>query len=127
MLTRNMVIHTTHQDFIVFLYVHMSQADDSYDPNEMAIIKSKMKKLFPAGTDIEQKLYLTIRAYNAFDRSKLNDLLKDSIEHFGSAGAFNPAVHADLKDIIEADGQVKADETRSLDRLRAIIDQHAVV
>jgi hypothetical protein len=121
-----MIIHKTLQDFIVFLYVHISQADNSYDPNEMAIIKSKMKHLFPAGTDIEQKLYMTIREYNTFDRSKLNDLFKGSIEHFGKEGALTNAVHSDLNDIIMADGKVKADETRSLDRLRSIIDQHVV-
>ena len=122
-----MIIHKTLQDFIVFLYVHISQADDSYDPNEMSIIKTKMKRLFPEGTDLEQKLYMTIREYNTFDRSKLNELFKGSIEHFGKEGALDTAIHADLNDIIMADGKVKADETRSLDRLRNIIDQHAVV
>ncbi|MEJ1240209.1 TerB family tellurite resistance protein [Chryseolinea sp. T2] len=121
-----MVIHKTLQDFIVFLYVHISQADNSYDPNEMALIKAKMKKLYPAATDIEQKLYTTIREYNTYDRAKLNDLFKQSIEHFGKEGALESTVHADLNDIILADGKVKADETRSLDRLRSIIDQHAV-
>jgi hypothetical protein len=122
-----MIIHKTLQDFIVFLYVHISQADNSYDPNEMAIIKAKMKHLFPADTDIEQKLYMTIREYNTFDRSKLNELFKGSVEHFGKEGTLKETIHADLNDIIMADGKVKADETRSLDRLRSIIDQHSAV
>lgn len=121
-----MIIHKTLQDFIVFLYVHISQADNAYDPNEMALIKSKMKKLYPADTDIEQKLYSTIREYNTFDRSKLTELFRQSVEHFGKEGALESTVHADLNDIILADGKVKADETRSLDRLRNIIDQHAL-
>lgn len=122
-----MIIHKTLQDFIVFLYVHISQADNNYDPNEMTLIKSKMKRLFAADTDIEQKLYMTIREYNAFDRSRLGELFKASIEHFGKTGALEAAVHEDLNDIILADGKVKADETRSLDRLRTLIDQYAVV
>lgn len=121
-----MIIHKTLQDFIVFLYVHISQADNAYDPNEMALIKAKMKKLYPAETDIEQKLYTTIREYNTFDRSKLNDFFKTSIAHFGKEGALDATVHADLNDIILADGKVRADETRSLDKLRNIIDQHAL-
>jgi uncharacterized tellurite resistance protein B-like protein len=121
-----MIIHKTLQDFIVFLYIHISQADNNYDPNEIATIKSKMKYLFPTGTDIEQKLYITIRQYNTFDRSKLNDLFKASVEHFGREGTLDPGVFADLNEIVLADGKVKADETRSLDKLRNIIDQHAV-
>lgn len=122
-----MIIHKTLQDFIVFLYVHISQADNNYDPNEMATIKSKMKRLFSDGTDIEQKLYMAIREYNTFDRAKLNDLFKSSIEHFGREGALDNTFQDDLNDIILSDGKVKADETRTLDRLRSILDQHAVV
>jgi len=121
-----MIIHKTLQDFIVFLYVHISQADNAYDPNEMALIKSKMRHLYPSDTDIEQKLYLTIREYNAFDRSKLTDLFKSSVEHFGKDGSLDATVREDLNDIIMADGKVKAEETSSLDRLRNIID-HALV
>jgi len=51
-----MVIHANLPDFILFLYVHMSRADDSYDPTEMAAIKSKMNNLFSKGTDLEKKL-----------------------------------------------------------------------
>lgn len=121
-----MIIHKTLQDFIVFLYVHISQADNTYDPKEMATIKSKMKRLFPAGTDIEQKLYTTIRDYNTFDRAKLGDLFRSSIEQFGKEGALDSAFHDDLNDIILADGKIKADETRTLDRLRNLLDQHVV-
>ena len=41
-----MVIHSTFKDFILFLYVHMSRADENYDPNEMATIKNKIGGLF---------------------------------------------------------------------------------
>ena len=37
-----MLLHATFPDFILFLYVHMSLADSSYDPSEMAAIKTKM-------------------------------------------------------------------------------------
>ncbi len=79
-----MVIHANLPDFILFLYVHMSRADDSYDPTEMAAIKNKMNSLFSKGTDLEKKLYVTIREYNSFDKNKLTELLSDSIQHFSN-------------------------------------------
>lgn len=119
-----MIIHDNLQDFILFLYVHISQADDNYDPNELATIKSKMKYLFPSGTDLEAKLYQGIRQYNTFDRAKLNELFKASVSHFGKDGSLDPGVFSDLNDIVMADGKVRADETRTLDKLRSILDQH---
>ena len=70
-----MVIHSTFKDFILFLYVHMSQADENYDPNEMATIKKKIGGLFEKDTDIEKKLYMAIREYNSFDRFEITDFV----------------------------------------------------
>ena len=69
-----MVIHDSFPDFLLFVYVHMSEADHNYDPKEMALIKKKMHALFPEGTDLEKKLYRAIRDYNNFDKSRLDAL-----------------------------------------------------
>jgi hypothetical protein len=120
-----MVIHATFPDFILFLYVHMSRADDSYDPLELASIKSKMGLLFSEGTDLERKLYLTIREYNSFDKTKLMDLFANSIKHFNEKSSVSSHVFKDLSEIIEADGKVDQSETKALEALKRIIDNHA--
>lgn len=116
-----MVIHTTFADFILFLYVHISQADKTYDPAELGVIKSKMSALFPDGTDLEKKLYNAIRQYNSFDKSQLNTLFEDTIRHFNRKEALQN-VYADVQDIIRADGKVEASETNALEALKQIID-----
>jgi uncharacterized tellurite resistance protein B-like protein len=120
-----MVIHATLQDFILFLYVHMSRADDSYDPSEMAAIKSKMNGLFAEGTDLERKLYVTIREYNSFDKTKLTELLSDSITHFSNDATADPQLFADLKEIIQADGKVDQSEMNALEALKRMIDHRS--
>ena len=118
-----MVIHATFSDFILFLYVHMSRADDSYDPTEMAAIKSKMSNLFSSNTDLEKKLYLTIREYNSFDKNKLTELFADSIQHFSKKSPVDAHLYNDLREIIQADGKVDQSETSALEILKRIIDQ----
>ncbi|HYG20159.1 MAG TPA: TerB family tellurite resistance protein [Ohtaekwangia sp.] len=114
-----MVIHNSYPDFILFLYVHLSHADNSYDPAEMAAIKEKMKKLFPEGTDFEKKLYGALRQYNSFDRSKLAELFKSSFQHFNEVPS---NVVSDMREIISADGHVNPSETQALETLRQMID-----
>ena len=123
----SMLLHKTFSDFILFLYVHMSHADDSYDPNELAAIKSKMKSLFPEGTDIERKLYAALREYNALDRSLLSGVIEESFRHFsGDPGAtVSNDMYADLYEIIQADGKVDQSETKALEALKKVIDHHA--
>jgi hypothetical protein len=118
-----MVIHKSFQDFILFLYVHMSQADESYDPNELATIKKKIEGLFPTQTDVERKLYTSIREYNSFDKSKLTDLFEATFKHFnGDETVLKNNFYTDLNEIILADGKVMDAEAKALNALQSIID-----
>lgn len=118
-----MILHSSFPDFILFLYVHLSHADSSYDPAELAAIKEKMKKLFPADTDFEKKLYGTLREYNSFDKSNMSELLRDSFEHFNKTQQMSPgAVFDDMHEIIKADGKIIASETSALETLKQFID-----
>ena len=118
-----MVIHASFKDFILFLYVHMSRADENYDPNEMSIIKKKIEGLLDKGADIEQKLYTAIREYNSYDKSKLSALFQASFKHFSDdKSVAKNSFYNDLNEIILADGKVDVTETRALDALKEIIE-----
>jgi len=118
-----MVIHSSFKDFILFLYVHMSRADENYDPTEMAIIKKKIEGLLDKGADIEQKLYTAIREYNSFDKSKLPDLFQGTFKHFSDdKSVMKNSFYDDLNEIIQADGKVHDMETRALQALKEIIN-----
>ncbi|HEY9005669.1 tellurite resistance TerB family protein [Ohtaekwangia sp.] len=118
-----MIIHSSFPDFVVFLYVHLSQADSSYDPAELAAIKGKMATLYPTGTDIERKLYTAIREYNSFDKAKLADLFQKTVQHFGQEQQLHQNRLFDaMHDIVRADGKVEQSETRALETLKQLID-----
>ena len=121
-----MVIHKSFKDFILFLYVHMSRADENYDPHELATIKKKMEGLFTSHTDVERKLYTTIREYNSFDRSKLSGLFEATFKHFDQdTSVMKNNFYKDLNEIIMADGKVDDAETKALKALQGIIDLNA--
>jgi uncharacterized tellurite resistance protein B-like protein len=118
-----MVLHTTFPDFVLFLYVHISHVDSAYDPAELKLIKEKMARLFPGGTDMEKKLYTALREYNKFDKSQIADLIKDSFQHFSEVKSSQKSkVYTDIHDIIKADGKVDSSEARALDALRELIE-----
>jgi uncharacterized tellurite resistance protein B-like protein len=118
-----MVIHSSFKDFILFLYVHMSRADGNYDPKEMATIKTKIGGLFEKEADAERKLYIAIRQYNSFDKSKLTELFEATFKHFGEdTSVLKSNFYSDLNEIILADGKVLHSETKALEALKGIID-----
>lgn len=118
-----MVIHSSFRDFILFLYVHISQADENYDPDEMAIIKKKIESLFEKDTDIEKKLYAAIREYNVFDKSKLTELFEATFKQFSQdTSVLRKNFYSDLNEIVLADGKVVDAEIKALEALKALID-----
>jgi uncharacterized tellurite resistance protein B-like protein len=120
-----MVIHNSFPDFLLFLYVHMSEVDHEYDPAEMALIKVKMSNLFPKGTDLEQKLYRTIRDYNNFDKSQLTPLFRDTFSKFHDEGArLKENLFQDIQEIAKADGDLNPSESKALDALKQIIESN---
>jgi uncharacterized tellurite resistance protein B-like protein len=118
-----MVIHSSFEDFILFLYVHISRADSNYDPKEMDVIQEKMKGLYPTKTDFDKKLYATLREYKNFEKSKLPELFDNTLKHF-KADKNKEKILADLSDIIHADGKVQDSETNALNALKHTINQN---
>jgi hypothetical protein len=89
----------------------------------MKVIQEKMTRLFPKDTDLEKKLYNTIREYNGFDKSQMETLIRDSFLHFNDVKFTQKyKVYSDIYDIINADGKVEDSETAALDVLRQIIE-----
>jgi uncharacterized tellurite resistance protein B-like protein len=119
-----MVIHSSFSDFVLFLYVHVAHIDNTYDPKEIALIKSKMKGLFPDETDLEKKLYQTIRDYNRFDRSNMAQLCSDTLDHFKDDKETSKSrLYSDVQDIINADGKIEDQETEVFRRIKKMIDE----
>ncbi len=118
-----MIIHSDFKDFILFLYVHISRADENYDPDEMQTIKKKIEGLVGKDADIEKKLYIAIREYNSFDKTKLTALFNDSFKHFSNnENVLKSNFYNDLNEIILADGKVQDAETKALSALKEIIE-----
>jgi hypothetical protein len=120
-----MVIHSSFEDFLLFLYVHISQSDNAYDPKELKVIQEKMKDLYPSEVDFEKKMYTTLRAYNTFDRSKMPELTESSLKHFRTNNADKKLkIITDLLDIINADGKVEDNERAALNALNKTINSY---
>jgi uncharacterized tellurite resistance protein B-like protein len=124
-----MVIHNNFKDFVLFLYVHMAHADGEFHESEIVLVRDKMVKLFhPEEVDIDAKLKEALKQYDAFDKSQLKSLFRDSFDHFNTIKfAQKYKVYSDMYDIIHADGKIDESETKALQELKEIIDINSEV
>ncbi len=123
-----MVIHDTFADFVLFLYIHMAHADGEYHPAEKEVIVGRIPKLFPTDNDVAGRLARAEKQYTTVDKSKLDDIIKDTFKHFSTVKfAQKYKVYTDMYEIIHADGKVEESESRALNQLKSIIEMGVVM
>jgi uncharacterized tellurite resistance protein B-like protein len=107
----------------------MAHADGEFHELELSLVKDKMTKLFhPEEVDLDSRLNEAINQYNAFDKTQLRILYRDTFDHFPNVKfAQKYKVYADLYDVINADGKIDESETKALNELKEIIDISAEV
>ena len=119
-----MVIHDNFADFIVFLYIHMSHADNEYHVKEQDMVKVKMKRLFPDTTNapMTAKYEKALSQYKLVKKEDVIVVIRDSFKHFNSVKpTLKYKVLSDLFDLISADGRIDERETTTVEELKEIM------
>jgi uncharacterized tellurite resistance protein B-like protein len=118
-----MVKHRNFQDFVLFLYLHMAHADGTMHSQEETVVREKMTKLFPEGTDLNQAFESALSNYRETKKEDIPALIRETFESFKEVKfSVKYKVYTDMYDIINADGKVEELETSALDLLRNVID-----
>ena len=123
-----MVLHSQFQDFVLFLYVHMSMSDGTMHSSEEQVILTKMAKLFPDESDLKKKLQLVLTEYRILDPAMTMPVIRESFKHFDKVTfAQKYKIYADMYDIVNADGKVEEPEKQALTDLKEIIDMNSQI
>lgn len=107
------------EDFAILILVHMATVDGSLHPTEMDTIADRIQKLFPQISNVKEKMFQIsesiVRKGKEFSEkviedgaAKLNVLTTDQKKE----------LYVMLFDIINADGRVNQEETRTLRLLK---------
>jgi uncharacterized tellurite resistance protein B-like protein len=118
-----MIIHKTHKDFIVYLYMHIAYADGEFHAMERHMIHKKISALFPYHNNHYHLIDLQEEAYLAFAPELVKDIITKSFTHFKELNfSLRYKIYMDLHDIVYADGKVLESEIRAVNELRRIIN-----
>ncbi|MBL7860582.1 MAG: TerB family tellurite resistance protein [Cyclobacteriaceae bacterium] len=118
-----MVIHKTFSDFVLYLYVHIANADGALHDDEQRVVLEKMDKHFPLEGDHKRRFDETVMAYKKMVNVDHHQIIKDSFNHFDHIKfSQRYKIYADMYDIIHADGKVSEAETKAVNELKEIID-----
>jgi len=112
------------KEFTLFLYIYIADSDDFIHETEVEVIKKKIPKLFP-NTDAEKVYQEALKKFRAFKKEEVDKIIHSNFkEHQEKSFTSKYKIFTDLYDIIVADGVLDERETRSIQKLKDIIDQN---
>ncbi len=112
----------TQEEFILFLFLHIANADFSVGQSEIDVILTKMEDIFPVELDIHE-LFISMKDY--YDKLENADIERVIVENFKKfkLGLSNTdRILNDIYEIITADGIIQETETAAIDKIRSLID-----
>jgi len=115
----------TFDDFTLFLYIYMANADGYIDQTEIDVIVEKIKKTQPGKPDPLKTYHMARLHFFSFTEEDVDQVILKNFLHFKETSFSRKyKIFVDLYDIIMADGVVDEGENRSLLKLKGIIDQN---
>ena len=111
-------------EFTLFLYIYIADSDGFIHETEIEVIKKKIPKLFPK-TDAEKVYQEALKKFRAFNKEEIEKVIHSNFkEHQKKSFTSKYKIFTDLYDIIIADGVLDERESRSIQKLKDIIDQN---
>lgn len=108
------------EDFSLLVLVHLASVDGSIHPTEQDAIVEKVRELFPDMTTIEDRLALVTETIKKMGKESSEKMIE---ENLGQLKILSPGqkqtFYTLLFDIINADGRVNEEETRTLRMLKS--------
>lgn len=108
------------EDFSLLVLVHMASVDGTIHPTEQDAIVEKVRELFPHLKTIEDRLALISQAIKKMGKESSEKMIEENLDqlHTLSSGQ-KKTFYALLFDVINADGRVNEEETRTLRMLKS--------
>ena len=110
-----------YQQFLLFLYVHIAEADLEVKISEIEVIISKMKKLFPEVSNLNKLFSEVQRHYESLSKEQVDLIIKDNFEKFSRIRNNAELIFDDLFEIIYADDVVHDLEIESIRPIKALL------
>ncbi len=111
-------------EFTLFLFIYMANADGNIDQTEVDVIVDKVKKIYPEKADPLKTYHLARLHFFSFSREQVDEIILSNFNHYRKTSFSRKyKIFVDLYDIINADGIVDESENMSLIKLKTIIDQ----
>lgn len=119
-------IFAKYEEFILFLLIHIGNADYSLKGAEIEVILSKMEDYFIDIDDTDELRSKFIQfkdEYEELSDSVINNIIYSNYLHFNKKEIHATRIINDLQEVIMADGFIHDMETKAFDQVKKLLNE----
>jgi uncharacterized tellurite resistance protein B-like protein len=116
-----------YQEFIIFLLIHIGNADYTLTGPEIEVILSKMEDYFPDVDEMDtlrNKFIYYKDEYEEMNDTDINHLIYDNYLKFRDQQINSQRILNDLQEVIMADGLIHDKETKTFESIKKLLDMN---
>lgn len=124
MSTSNLKSFDRYEEFLLFLLIHIANADHMFKLDEAIVILAKMEDLFDTTDGVDKLLGIFMQMQDEYDSLSNEEIIKviqSNFQKFDIQEEMADRLFNELYEVVNADGHIHENETKAIERIKQLI------
>lgn len=113
-----------YEEFVLFLLIHIANADHMFKLDEAIVILTKMEDMFDTDQGVDKLLNIFMQMQDQYDglsSDQITVVIKENVDKFKIKGDLADRLFNELYEVVNADGHIHENETKAIERIKKIV------
>ena len=114
----------SYEEFVLFLLIHIANADHMFKLDEAIVILTKMEDMFDTEDGVDKLLSIFMQMQDSYDQLKDDDIsgiIKSHLVKFKITQDNADRLFNELYEVVNADGHIHENETQAVERIKKLV------
>lgn len=115
-----------YEEFLLFLLIHIANADHMFKLDEAIVILSKMEDMFDTDNGVDKLLSIFMQMQDDYDKlsnDQILEIIKNNFGQFDIKDEMADRLFNELYEVVNADGHIHENETKAIERIKKLVDK----
>ncbi|MEL6536242.1 MAG: TerB family tellurite resistance protein [Bacteroidota bacterium] len=114
-----------YEEFLLFLLIHIANADHMFKLDEAIVILTKMEDMFDTENGVDKLLSIFMQMQDNYDKlsnDEISDVIKINLTKFDIKDDLADRLFNELYEVVNADGHIHENETKAIERIKKLVN-----
>ncbi|HAA15489.1 MAG TPA: hypothetical protein DCE41_28815 [Cytophagales bacterium] len=114
-----------YEEFLLFLLIHIANADHMFKLDEAIVILTKMEDMFDTENGVDKLLSIFMQMQDNYDKlsnDEISEVIKENLVKFDIKDDLADRLFNELYEVVNADGHIHENETKAIERIKKLVN-----